>query len=105
MWSRLTQYMKVGVLKQYRVNGIDDLVNDQALPEPNLSPAFDVNNNSISRLSTSTAPDRNQHIAGFMDSAGNYDIWPEFFAAIPEMDDAEGYNQLFAGLDFYCAPT
>jgi len=91
--------MKVGVLKQYRVKDIDDLVDDQAPPEPN------VNDNNTSLPSTSAAIDQSLSIGDFMDTTGNYEIWPEFLATMPEMDDLEGYSQLFAGLDFYCAPT
>jgi hypothetical protein len=92
----------VGVLKQYRVKEIDDLVEPRAPPtSSNVNTEYSANgNNNI--VPTYAARDQLQTIGEPMNVANNYSMWNEFFTAMPEM---EGYDQLFAGLDYYCGPT
>ncbi|KAI0538551.1 hypothetical protein GGR58DRAFT_512975 [Xylaria digitata] len=89
----------VGVLKQYSVKDIDHLVAPTS--NSNLIADCGMGNNAHS---TYAARDRLPSAAGdaMMNVADNFTMWNEFFTTTPEM---EGYDQLFAGLDFYCGPT
>ncbi|KAI0414295.1 hypothetical protein F5X98DRAFT_255472 [Xylaria grammica] len=85
----------VGVLEQYSVKGVDYLA-----PPPtrsNLNSEYGVGNGACS---TYTARGRLQSVGDAMNVADNFTMWNEVFT-MPEM---EGYDQLFAGLDFYCGP-
>ncbi|TGJ84621.1 hypothetical protein E0Z10_g4156 [Xylaria hypoxylon] len=87
----------VGVLKQYSVNDIDHLVTPPT--SSNLNAQYGAGSNEYSMY---TARDRLQSVGDATNVADNFTIWNEFFTTMPEM---EGYDQLFAGLDFYCGPT
>ncbi|KAJ2989065.1 hypothetical protein NUW58_g3657 [Xylaria curta] len=89
----------VGVLKEYSGKDIDDLVGPSANSRPN--PEYRVDSNDAS-ISTSASRHQPQSIDDPINLAENFTLWNEFFTTMPEM---EGYDELFAGLDFYCGPT
>ncbi|KAI1125268.1 hypothetical protein F5Y10DRAFT_12247 [Nemania abortiva] len=89
----------VGVLKQYSMKEIDDLVT--LPPNSNLNTECDIGSNDIS-YPACLMRGRSQSIGDPVNLADNFTMWNDFFATMPEM---EGYDQLFAGLDHYCGPT
>ncbi|KAI0458903.1 hypothetical protein F5B21DRAFT_511727 [Xylaria acuta] len=89
----------VGVLKQYSVKEIDDLV--PAPANSNLDTEYGVGNND-NAFQTYSAREQSQSIGDPINLADNFTMWNEFLTTLPEM---EGYGQLFAGLDYYCGPT
>ncbi|KAI2631141.1 hypothetical protein GGS21DRAFT_523452 [Xylaria nigripes] len=88
----------VRVLKQYRVKEIDDLVKPTAVPT-NSDIATEGN---VGDDDAFTARDQSHWIGDPLDIVDNFTMWNEFFATMPEMD---GYDQLFADLDYCCGPT
>ncbi|KAJ8129813.1 hypothetical protein O1611_g3816 [Lasiodiplodia mahajangana] len=89
----------VGVLKQYSMKEIDDLVSLPTTSNPNTE--CNIDNNDMTSPTCATRG-RSQSIGDTVNLADNYTMWNDFFATMPEM---EGYDQLFAGLDYYCGPT
>ncbi|KAI8948704.1 hypothetical protein F4801DRAFT_439784 [Xylaria longipes] len=86
----------VGVLKQYRVKEIDDLVPPSSNSNPDTEYGMGNNNNTFQ---TYSATEQLQSIGDPINLADNFTMWNDF---LTEMD---GCNQLFAGLDYYCGPT
>ncbi|KAI0402303.1 hypothetical protein F4802DRAFT_576647 [Xylaria palmicola] len=89
-----------GVLKQYNVKEIDDLV---APPiTSNLVTEDGVSSSRDNIFHTDAAATLSQPATDSIDVPDDFTMWNEFFTTMPEM---EGYDQLFAGLDYYCGPT
>ncbi|KAI1432078.1 hypothetical protein GGR50DRAFT_630350 [Xylaria sp. CBS 124048] len=78
----------VGVLKQYKVNEIDDLVT--------------VNSSLTVEGGVSGDDNARGQMEMLGEPADNFTRWNDFFATVPEID---GFDQFFANLDFYCGPT
>ncbi|KAI0871900.1 hypothetical protein GGS24DRAFT_491899 [Hypoxylon argillaceum] len=89
----------VGVLKQYSVKEIDDLVTPRTTLTPNSE--YSSGNNDPT-LHAHVTRDQPQSAGDTTNMVENLTMWNDFFATMPEM---EGYDQLFAGLDYYCGPT
>lgn len=89
----------MGVLKQYSVKEIDDLVTPRTTLTPNSE--YSSGNNDPT-LHAHVTRDQPQSAGDTTNMVENLTMWNDFFATMPEM---EGYDQLFAGLDYYCGPT
>ncbi|GAP85140.2 hypothetical protein SAMD00023353_2200750 [Rosellinia necatrix] len=89
----------VGVLRQYSVKEIDDLVPPVVNPSSNPE---DAGSHSDTSSHTYVPGSQSQLMGDSVNPADNFTMWNEFFATMPDM---EGYDQLFAGLDYYCGPT
>ncbi|KAI0545408.1 hypothetical protein F4679DRAFT_476734 [Xylaria curta] len=89
----------VGVLKQYSVKEIDDLVPPPTNSKPDNEYGGSNNDNALQMCSMK---EHSQSISDPINLADNFTMWNEFLTTMPEM---EGYDQLFAGLDYYCGPT
>ncbi|KAJ8114538.1 hypothetical protein ONZ43_g4879 [Nemania bipapillata] len=89
----------VGVLKQYSVKEIEGLVAPRPVSTPNLENG---SGSGDTTFLTYAAQDRLQPIDDTINIADNFTTWNDLFATMPEM---EGFDQLFAGLDYYCGPT
>lgn len=92
--------LKVGVLKQYSVKDIDQIVAPST--NSNTEPGDAATNNDDEAVSTSLARDRLQSISDMVDVTTDFSMWNGFFTTIPEMEE---HDQFFAGLDYYCGPT
>ncbi|KAI0465746.1 hypothetical protein F4859DRAFT_347907 [Xylaria cf. heliscus] len=91
----------VGVLKQYSVKEIDDLVSPTTNSNPNTECSASNNDNALQTYSA-REQSQSQPIGDVNNLADDFTMWNEFLTTLPEM---EGYDQLFAGLDYYCGPT
>ncbi|TRX95960.1 hypothetical protein FHL15_003102 [Xylaria flabelliformis] len=89
----------VGVLKQYSVKEIDDLVPPPTNSKPDNECGTGNNDNAFQ---TCSVKDQSQSVSDPINLADNFTMWNEYLTTMPEM---EGYDQLFAGLDYYCGPT
>lgn len=88
------------MLKQYSVKEIDDIIPPPADSNPNTSSSIDTSDGACSKL---VAGDPLLLIGDTANMAMADDsMWNEFFASMPEMEE---YDQMFAGLDYYCGPT
>ncbi|KAI8631468.1 hypothetical protein F5Y19DRAFT_397215 [Xylariaceae sp. FL1651] len=92
----------MGVLKQYRVKDIDDLVESRVPPTESNNNTKYVTRNSNGAWPTYSARDESNSVSDKIDLADNFSLWNDFFTTIPEL---EGYDQLFAGLDSLCGPA
>lgn len=86
------------MLKQYRVKELDDLV--PPATNSNINTEYDVGNNDNS-FQAYSAREQLQSVGDPINFADNFTMYNEFLTTMPEM---EGYDQLFADLDYYCGP-
>ncbi|KAI1185527.1 hypothetical protein F5B17DRAFT_441789 [Nemania serpens] len=89
----------VGVLKQYSVRDIDDIIPPPTDSNPNAASGGGA---SDAACPMRAAPDQLLSIGDATNIADDFAMWNEFFTSMPEMEE---YGQLFAGLDCYCGPT
>ncbi|KAI0517797.1 hypothetical protein F5B22DRAFT_100494 [Xylaria bambusicola] len=92
-------WLKVGVLKQYSIKDIDHIVASST--NTGLNPK-NFAGSSDDAISAYAARDRAQSFSDMVNATDDFTMWNGFFTNIPEMEE---YDQLFAGLDYYCGPT
>ncbi|EFQ29658.1 uncharacterized protein GLRG_04802 [Colletotrichum graminicola M1.001] len=97
----------IGVLRRYRIGGMDDVASPESDHTPELGAEFPDNVlDKITNSTKETSGSNDDHDPGNSvmlgeDDLGLHSVWDDMLGDA----SAFGWDQLFAGLDTYCGPT